>query len=279
VYIVHGRISGSPILPSSLAVWKSVAVSPVSPRAWRLGPALVLDTEGILIPIRTVFPFAGRRGSPPIADGPIPKPRKLAQEKQVKLSAKLGKEIADHLRSPTRSSTADPKTRPRWPKRPDPGPTTTYSGRIRREPGRPRDPQANWMPPGISPMATRLQADFVDLEKQLLLLLQGGIGPTARGDHASDHRPGSRLDARAKRRSSIRRTVARPRHRKRRGDEPYRDPWPGHWKSPAVVGVGRFLSDVSGGDTVIVDGYQGILILDPDEETIRRYNGNCGSAT
>lgn len=40
---------------------------------------------------------------------------------------------------------------------------------------------------------------------------------------------------------------------------------------PAVVGIGRFLTDVSGGDTVIVDGEEGVLIIDPDEETIRRY--------
>ena len=40
---------------------------------------------------------------------------------------------------------------------------------------------------------------------------------------------------------------------------------------PAVVGIGRFLTDVSGGDTVIVDGEEGVLILDPDEETIAKY--------
>ncbi|MCA9257589.1 MAG: phosphoenolpyruvate--protein phosphotransferase [Planctomycetales bacterium] len=40
---------------------------------------------------------------------------------------------------------------------------------------------------------------------------------------------------------------------------------------PAVVGVGNFLTDVSGGDTVIVDGDQGQIILRPDEETIARY--------
>ncbi len=37
---------------------------------------------------------------------------------------------------------------------------------------------------------------------------------------------------------------------------------------PAVVGTGLFLSDVSGGDPVIVDGDQGLVILQPDEETI-----------
>ena len=40
---------------------------------------------------------------------------------------------------------------------------------------------------------------------------------------------------------------------------------------PAVVGVGSFLTDVSGGDTVIIDGDQGQIILHPDEETMARY--------
>ena len=38
---------------------------------------------------------------------------------------------------------------------------------------------------------------------------------------------------------------------------------------PAVVGVGPFLTDVSGGDMVIIDGHQGVVILQPDEETDR----------
>ena len=40
---------------------------------------------------------------------------------------------------------------------------------------------------------------------------------------------------------------------------------------PAVVGVGPFLTDVSGGDTVIIDGDQGQIILHPDEETLAHY--------
>jgi len=40
---------------------------------------------------------------------------------------------------------------------------------------------------------------------------------------------------------------------------------------PAVVGVGHFLTDVSGGETVIIDGDQGLIILHPDEETLARY--------
>ncbi|WP_145374328.1 phosphoenolpyruvate--protein phosphotransferase [Symmachiella dynata] len=40
---------------------------------------------------------------------------------------------------------------------------------------------------------------------------------------------------------------------------------------PAVVGVGPFLSDVSGGDTIIIDGNHGEVIVDPDEPTLKRY--------
>jgi phosphotransferase system enzyme I (PtsI) len=40
---------------------------------------------------------------------------------------------------------------------------------------------------------------------------------------------------------------------------------------PAVVGMGHFLTDVSGGDLVIIDGNRGEVILHPDEEIIARY--------
>jgi phosphotransferase system enzyme I (PtsI) len=40
---------------------------------------------------------------------------------------------------------------------------------------------------------------------------------------------------------------------------------------PAVVGLGKFVTDVSGGDMVIVDGNRGVLVLNPDEETLERY--------
>ena len=40
---------------------------------------------------------------------------------------------------------------------------------------------------------------------------------------------------------------------------------------PAVVGTGPFLSEVSGGDLLIVDGDQGLVILQPDDETLARY--------
>ncbi|HUU42637.1 MAG TPA: phosphoenolpyruvate--protein phosphotransferase [Planctomycetota bacterium] len=42
---------------------------------------------------------------------------------------------------------------------------------------------------------------------------------------------------------------------------------------PAVVGMGDITTEVSGGDWVIIDGYRGHVIIAPDEETIRKYEG------
>lgn len=40
---------------------------------------------------------------------------------------------------------------------------------------------------------------------------------------------------------------------------------------PAVVGVGSFLHDLNSGTLVIVDGHQGRVIIQPDDETLQRY--------
>ena len=40
---------------------------------------------------------------------------------------------------------------------------------------------------------------------------------------------------------------------------------------PAIVGAGQFLKDVNGGDKLIVDGDRGIIIVDPNIETLGKY--------
>lgn len=40
---------------------------------------------------------------------------------------------------------------------------------------------------------------------------------------------------------------------------------------PAVVGLGSVTGEVSGGDRVIVDGSRGLVVVEPDEETLRAY--------
>jgi len=44
-----------------------------------------------------------------------------------------------------------------------------------------------------------------------------------------------------------------------------------HLEKPAVVALNKVTSMVSGGETVIVDGSAGIVIADPDAETVKRY--------
>ncbi|MEX0718689.1 MAG: phosphoenolpyruvate--protein phosphotransferase [Planctomycetaceae bacterium] len=39
---------------------------------------------------------------------------------------------------------------------------------------------------------------------------------------------------------------------------------------PAVVGIGSFLSDVAGGEMIVIDGTHGEVIIDPDEQTLQR---------
>ncbi len=41
---------------------------------------------------------------------------------------------------------------------------------------------------------------------------------------------------------------------------------------PAVVGLRNITADLSGGDTVIVDGNRGLVVIDPDEPTITRFH-------
>lgn len=43
---------------------------------------------------------------------------------------------------------------------------------------------------------------------------------------------------------------------------------------PAVVGIGKFLADVSGGETIIIDGSHGTVIIDPDEDTLSKYRAS-----
>lgn len=40
---------------------------------------------------------------------------------------------------------------------------------------------------------------------------------------------------------------------------------------PAVVGLGNITADVSGGDTVVVDGRRGVVIINPDAEQIKEF--------
>ncbi len=243
-----------------MEIRRGIAVSP----GVAIGPALVLDTEGILIPIRTV--------AAPQVEGEVRRLRtalaeasRLAQDKQRTLSAKLGQEIAEIFQAhaglyedPKLVRDAESLIR-----------ANNYSAEYAVSRAV-RAIMKQLESAGISPMASRLQSDFVDLEKQLLRLLQGEGGqPLAAITEpiivlAHDLTPSETaiLDP----------NTVHALATESGGATSHTAILAGALEIPAVVGVGRFLADVSGGDTVIVDGYQGLLILDPDEETIRRYS-------
>ncbi len=46
---------------------------------------------------------------------------------------------------------------------------------------------------------------------------------------------------------------------------------------PAIVGVGESLEEVEDGDRVVVDGEDGVLVVDPDEETVERARESGGA--
>jgi len=48
---------------------------------------------------------------------------------------------------------------------------------------------------------------------------------------------------------------------------------------PAIVGIGAFLNEISGGETVIIDGHQGEVIIEPDEATLVEYRQAAQEAT
>ncbi|HSQ58600.1 MAG TPA: phosphoenolpyruvate--protein phosphotransferase [Gemmata sp.] len=115
----------------------------------------------------------------------------------------------------------------------------------------------------------RLAVDFIDLEKQVLVRLLGEhseplqeltspvvvLATDLTASETADFNPKTVLAFATE----------------RGGDTSHTAILADALEIPAVVGIGRYLTDVSGGDTVIVDGTDGLLIIDPDEETIARY--------
>lgn len=49
----------------------------------------------------------------------------------------------------------------------------------------------------------------------------------------------------------------------------------GAMETPAIVGLGEFLKEVSPGDIVIIDGNRGVLIVGPDEPTLQKYRSSA----
>ncbi|MCE9583203.1 MAG: phosphoenolpyruvate--protein phosphotransferase [Planctomycetes bacterium] len=117
--------------------------------------------------------------------------------------------------------------------------------------------------------AARIVADFTDVEKRLLRALFGQREQSHNGVHqksvifARDLTPSQTISLdRSKILGFVTEGGGRTSHTailaRAQG-------------IPAVVGIENVTRDVSGGDMVIVDGTKGIVIVEPDEETLRKY--------
>ena len=228
-----------------------------------IGPALVLDTEGVRIPFRTVP--ADR------VDGEIVRLREAlaaaadsARVRQQTLADKLGDDMGDIIGSHV-GLFEDPKLQ------------TDIEGLIRANLYSAEYAVSRFIRAFVkrldaataSDLAARYRADFLDLEKQLLVALLGDVGDplTTAGAPvivvANDLTPTetSQLDPKTVHALAT----------ESGGATSHTAILAGALEIPAVVGIGKFLTDVSGGDTVIVDGNQGLIILDPDDATLRKY--------
>jgi phosphotransferase system enzyme I (PtsI) len=227
-----------------------------------IGPALVLDTEGVRIP-RRVIPPDELDAEVKRFFGAMDRAAAAAREQQQNLAARLGDEIGDILHSQASLLGDDRRIRKDVEQfiRAE-GYNAEYAlsrairGYVKRLEERGGE------------AAHRIRSDLYDLEKQVLgVLLAGSREPLeAIGQQVivlgHDLTPSE--------------TAQLPRQvqafaTESGGPTSHTAILASALDIPAVVGLGRFLSDVSGGDLVIVDGHQGLLILNPDEQTVAEY--------
>jgi phosphotransferase system enzyme I (PtsI) len=238
-----------------------IAVSP----GIAIGPAFVLTTDGVRIP-RKMVPQAAIAGEVIRLHEALTAAAFEARTRQNELAARHGKNIGNifgsHaflLEDPTLRYDIETLIR-----------AESYSaeyavGRHLRNKLKELDDATalagDW--------ATRLKADVIDLEKQLLNHLLGDRRETLGGITtpviviADDLTPSetAQLDTRM-----VHAFVTES-----GGPTSHTAILAGALEIPAVVGLSKLLNNVSGGDVVIVDGENGYVIVDPDAATLAKY--------
>jgi len=242
-----------------------IAVSP----GVAIGPALVLDTEGVRITHRNV--------SPEQIPDEIARLRKAlseaaaeARETRQRLTARLGPALGNIIGA-HESVFEDHALRTNIEVQIR---NHSYSAeyavsRVLREYIRTLEDAALRVPEQNRAEVRRRAAEFIDLERQVLALLLGDNSEPLGGITepviilATDLMPSDTADFSPRTVHAFATESG--------GNTSHTAILAGALEIPAVVGLGRFLTDVSGGDTVIVDGEEGVLIIDPDPATIARY--------
>jgi phosphotransferase system enzyme I (PtsI) len=236
-----------------------------------IGPALVLDTEGVRIPHKTVLPEQ--------VEGEVARLREAlndaaaeAGEKRQRYTARFEPAIGN-IFAAQQSAFEDTSFRDRLEELIR---SQTYSAEyavsrgIREQVKKLEEAGRKVGDLAAAEVLRRRAGDLIDLERQILSTLLGqqptpvgAVGGERVVILANDLMPSDTADF------SPRTVWAFA--TESGGPTSHTAILAGALEIPAVVGVGRFLTDVSGGDVVIVDGDEGKIILDPDEDTVRKY--------
>ncbi len=227
-----------------------------------IGPALILDTEGVRISAQTI-PASEVDNEVARLHVALTEGAAASRQRQKNLIAKLGalSQIFDahahFYEDPTIIGDFEHQIR-------DKHFTAEYAVSVTL-----RSIVRVFERSDLGERATRVRADFIDFEKNLLSILTGGrTEPLVNANEpvivlANDLTPSET--------AHFDRTKVRALATESGGATSHTAILAGAMEIPAIVGIGRFLSDVSGGDTVIIDGTQGLLILDPDPQTLAKY--------
>ena len=242
-----------------MEIRRGIAVSP----GIAIGPALVMDTEGVRIRTTSVPPEQAGTEVERLRAA-VAAAQAEAAQKQVALAEKFGQEIGaifeakgglyqdEHLIAGIEGLIRAHHFSAEY------AVSRHIRGVVKRLDAASHMPQA-----------VRLRGDFIDFERGLLALLGGDQRTPLPAVAepvvvlANDLTPNetAELDT----------NLVHALATESGGSTSHTAILAGALEIPAVVGVGPFLTDVSGADVVIVDGNNGYLILDPDEATLARY--------
>lgn len=247
-----------------MKVRRGIAVSP----GIAIGPALVLDTEGVRIPHRTVPPEQVPAEIERLGAA-LQEAASDARETRQLLAARVGQDIGN-IFGAQETAFEDESFRVRIElliRSQNYSAEYAVSRSIREYVTRFEEAAAKLGEhAGIE--LRRRATELIDLEKQVLAILLGHDQPLLSITApviivANDLMPSDTADF-------TQRTV-RAFATESGGPTSHTAILAGALEIPAVVSVGRFLNDVSGGDLLIVDGERGLVIIDPDEPTIAAY--------
>ncbi len=248
-----------------MEIRRGIAVSP----GVAIGPALVLDTEGVRIPHRTVelpqVPAEIDRLRQALSEAAVD-----ARDTRERIATRLGQDVGN-IFAAQQTAFEDNSFRVRIESLIH---SKNYSAeyavsRAIRDYVKRFDEAALKLGEHAGVEIRRRAAELIDLERQVLAILLGHTNEPLLSVTspvivvANDLMPSDTA-------GFTQRTV-RAFATESGGPTSHTAILAGALEIPAVVGVGRFLTEVSGGDLVIVDGERGLVIIDPDDKTVDEY--------